>query len=46
VLLILLVLALLSVIPAWPHSIGWGYVTSGLVGLLVLALAVMLVTGI
>jgi hypothetical protein len=45
VLLIVLVLALLGVIPTWPHSKGWGYAPSGVVGLLVVILIVMLVMG-
>ena len=45
VLLIVLVLALLGVIPTWPHSKGWGYGPSGVVGLLVVILVVMLVMG-
>ena len=45
VLLIVLVLALLGVIPTWPHSRGWGYGPSGVVGLLAVVLVVMLVTG-
>jgi drug/metabolite transporter superfamily protein YnfA len=45
ILLIVLVLALLGVIPTWPHSKGWGYAPSGGVGLLVVILVVLLVTG-
>jgi hypothetical protein len=45
ILLIVLVLALLGVIPTWPHSKGWGYAPGGVVGLLVVILIVMLVTG-
>lgn len=45
VLLIVLVLALLGAIPSWPHSRGWGYAPSGVIGLLVLVLVVLLVTG-
>jgi hypothetical protein len=45
ILLVVLVLAVLGVIPAWPHSRGWGYGPSGVVGLLVVVLLVMLVTG-
>ena len=45
ILLIVLVLALLWVIPAWPHSRGWGYGPSGGVGLLVIVLVVLLVSG-
>jgi hypothetical protein len=45
ILLIVLVLALVGVIPAWPHSNGWGYGPSGGVGLLVIILLVLLLTG-
>lgn len=45
VILIVLVLALLGVIPAWPHSRGWGYGPSGVMGLIVVVLLVLLLTG-
>ncbi len=45
VLLIVLVLALLGVIPTWPHSKDWGYAPSGTVGLLVVVLIVLLIMG-
>ena len=45
VLLIVLVLALLGVIPTWPHSKSWGYAPSGTVGLLVVVLVVLLIMG-
>lgn len=45
VLLIVLVLALVGVIPAWPHSRSWGYAPSGVFGLLAVILVLMLVTG-
>ena len=45
VLLIVLVLALLGVIPTWPHSKGWGYAPGGAVGLLVVVLVVLLIMG-
>ena len=45
VILIVLVLALLGVIPAWPHSRGWGYGPSGAMGLVVLVLLVLLLMG-
>lgn len=45
VVLIVLVLVLLGAIPTWPHSRSWGYAPSGVVGLLVLVLIVMLLTG-
>ena len=45
VLLVILVLLLLAAIPAWPHSRGWGYGPSGVLGLVLLVVIVLLVTG-
>jgi hypothetical protein len=45
ILLIVLVLLLLGAIPAWPHSRGWGYYPSGGVGLIVVIVVVLLVSG-
>lgn len=45
ILVIILVLALLGVLPAWPHSREWGYMPSGIVGVIVLVLLVLLLTG-
>ena len=45
VLLILLVLLLLGSLPTWPYSTGWGYYPSGGLGLLLLILIVLAVTG-
>lgn len=45
ILLIVLVLMLLGAIPAWPHSRGWGYGPSGGLGLVVIILLVLLITG-
>ena len=42
ILLIVLILALLGAIPAWPHSRGWGYAPTGGIGL-VLAIVLILV---
>lgn len=44
-LIILLVLVLLGALPAWPYSRNWGYAPSGLAGIVVLVLIVMLLTG-
>ena len=38
ILLVILVLLLLGVIPAWPHSRSWGYGPTGGLGLVVLIL--------
>ncbi len=45
ILLIILVLALVGVLPTWPHSRNWGYAPSGVAGLVVLVLIIMLLTG-
>ena len=45
ILLIVLVLILLGVIPAWPHSKSWGYAPSGALGLIVVILLVLLLMG-
>jgi len=45
ILLIILVLALLGVLPTWPHSRSWGYGPSGLVGTVVVILLVLFLMG-
>ncbi|MFY0479789.1 MULTISPECIES: DUF3309 domain-containing protein [Achromobacter] len=45
ILLIILILLLIGAVPAWPHSKGWGYYPSGLLGIVVIVLIVMLLTG-
>ena len=44
-LLIILILLLVGALPMWPYSSGWGYYPSGGVGLLVLILIILLLTG-
>ncbi len=45
ILLVLVVLMLLGVVPAWPHSRGWGYYPSGGLGLVLVILVVLLLSG-
>jgi hypothetical protein len=45
VLLIILILLLLGAIPTWPHSRGWGYGPSGLVGVVLVILIVLFLLG-
>ena len=45
VLLVILVVLLIGAIPTWPYSRGWGYYPSGGVGLLLLILIILLLTG-
>jgi Protein of unknown function (DUF3309) len=45
ILLIILILALIGAIPAWPHSSGWGYGPSSGVGLVLLVVVILLLMG-
>ena len=45
ILLVILVLMLLGAIPAWPHSRSWGYGPSGGLGLIVVILLILVLTG-
>jgi hypothetical protein len=45
ILLIILILLLIGVFPAWPYSSGWGYWPSGGLGLIVLILIILALTG-
>jgi hypothetical protein len=45
ILVIILVLILVGALPTWPYSGGWGYYPSGIAGLVVLILLIMLLTG-
>ena len=45
ILLIVLVLALVGVIPTWPHSREWGYGPSGGVGLILLIVLILFILG-
>ncbi len=44
-LLVVLVLFLIGALPTWPHSKSWGYFPSGISGLLILILIILLLTG-
>jgi len=45
ILLIILILLLVGALPAWPYSTGWGYWPSGGLGLIVLILLILALTG-
>jgi hypothetical protein len=45
ILLVVLVLMMLASAPAWRHSRGWGYYPSGGLGLIVLVLIVLMLSG-
>jgi hypothetical protein len=45
ILIILAVLMLIGAIPTWPHSRNWGYGPSGGLGLVLVILLVLFLTG-
>ena len=45
ILLIILILLLIGALPAWPYSSGWGYWPSGGVGLILLIVIILALTG-
>jgi hypothetical protein len=45
ILIVLVVLMLLGAVPAWPHSRNWGYGPSGGLGLILLVMVILLMTG-
>lgn len=45
ILVVLLILMLLGAIPRWGYSRGWGYGPSGIVGVLLIVVIVLALTG-
>lgn len=45
ILIVVVVLMLVGALPRWPHSSGWGYYPSGGIGLLLLILLILVLTG-
>jgi hypothetical protein len=45
ILLVILILLLLGALPMWPYSSGWGYYPSGGLGLILIILIILLLTG-
>lgn len=44
ILLLIIVLILLGALPSWPYSRSWGYGPSGIVGILLVVLVIVLLT--
>ena len=42
ILIIILIVILLGALPTWPYSRGWGYAPSGIIGLVVIIVLIML----
>ena len=45
ILIVILILFLIGAIPTWPHSAGWGYGPSGLLGLVLIIVVVLILLG-
>jgi uncharacterized membrane protein YkgB len=45
IILIIVILLLVGAVPAWPHSRGWGYGPSGLLGVVLVILLILLLMG-
>jgi len=45
ILLIVLVLMLIGALPRWPHSQRWGYFPSGGLGIVLIIVVLLLLTG-
>ena len=45
ILLVILILLLVGALPTWSHSANWGYAPSGGLGLVLLVLVILLLTG-
>lgn len=45
ILIVILVLFLVGALPKWPHSANWGYYPSGGIGLVLVILIILLLTG-
>ncbi|HEY3487237.1 MAG TPA: DUF3309 family protein [Gammaproteobacteria bacterium] len=44
-LLAILILLLVGAIPSWPYSRSWGYGPSGLLGIILIVVLILLLTG-
>ena len=45
ILLVVLILLLVGAIPSWPHSRSWGYGPSGILGIVLIVVLVLALTG-
>jgi hypothetical protein len=45
IVLIVVILLVIGAIPAWPHSRSWGYAPSGLLGIVLVIIIVLMVMG-
>ncbi len=45
ILIILLILILIGALPTWPHSAGWGYGPSGILGTILIIVLILMLLG-
>lgn len=45
ILLIILILLLILALPTWPYSSGWGYYPSGIVGIVLIVILILVLMG-
>jgi hypothetical protein len=45
ILVVLLILILIGAVPRWPYSAGWGYGPSGIVGVVLIVVLILALTG-
>jgi hypothetical protein len=44
-LFIILIVLLIAALPTWPYSSGWGYYPSGLLGIILLIILILVLLG-
>jgi hypothetical protein len=45
ILLIILIILLIAALPTWPYSGGWGYYPSGILGIILVIVLVLVLMG-
>jgi hypothetical protein len=45
ILLIILILLLIAALPTWPYSGGWGYYPSGILGIILVIVLILVLMG-
>lgn len=45
ILIVILILLLIGALPTWPYSSGWGYYPGGGIGLLLIVVIILALTG-
>lgn len=45
ILLIILILLLIAALPTWPYSGGWGYYPSGVLGIILVIILILVLMG-